>query len=314
MRRRAAVLGFLGAVWALSQGCGGDPGEPIEPASDATPARDGALTDTTISDASADGASDTAITDGSRDTAIDKDVSTVDAGGDASLDCAAAGGWNTGGPTCCFNTTTCTNDLTDCGKKKASNCAAYGAPPIACEACDCADYGFPHGAGEACSTAPNNDPAPGLVCGCGKGTNCLTTRSPADAPGTGKCCPDGQELNNGDVCATRKTCADFPGVATKVNGATDLGKKCSDFLYYFETGPGFPKVSCKCAVSGGYENELCTGDGNGGSPGEGQCTCAKTECDCTNDGQPDGCGGTIQCCPKGGTCKVFGGNNVVCVP
>ncbi len=224
---------------------------------------------------------------------------------DSQPNCTLLGGYWTG-TDCCFVTSppTCTNDLSDCGTSKPTSCAAFGSPPVVCQACNCADYSMPNGVGEDCTVNGTNTLAPGLTCGCtGAGISCIRTASTADADGNG-------------VCQLQNSCTSL-GKATGGGGAADSGDPCNDNnVYDRNNGGGTMDFACPCGTSGGYANQQCTGDTNTQNQ-NGTCTCtAKTTCTSCSDGNAsNGCGGTIPaCCGSGQLCKNGTGTVSCCTP
>ncbi len=171
-----------------------------------------------------------------------------------------------------------------CGGSVTATCAAglYCNNGTCQTQLTCASYGANGSPNSTCSNGPSFDSGGGtvnLACGCGSGLVCAR---------------DGQTVSGSTrgTCMASRTCDSYAA-----NGR--VGQPCSAG----PTSAFFGGIVCDCSTSydnKGYNNNTCVG---WSSSKEGICQCTPTAGNCSQDGQSDGCGGTISSsCPPSQVC------------
>jgi hypothetical protein len=241
--------------------------------------------------------------------------------------CTDTGACNMGGVKACNTTMTnsCTGATNTCGAcGNGQFCNANVCTPLY----NCAHYGANGGTGDPCSNGANpnwpNGGGTNLTCPCSGAGQCVSGGMTVTGGAQGSCClntavcPAGQcntsvidtctgatiPCNCGgtqycnttnNTCVNKKTCADY-----NANGA--VGDPCNDNAF-FDDGSGVAAnaFACPCSPAAGFGNIMCAGES---ASMAGTCACAASACgSCANDGQSDGCGGTLSCkCGAGTVC------------
>ena len=195
------------------------------------------------------------------------------------------------------------------------------------KAATCSTFGATGAAGAPCG---GNFTSSGqtFTCGCNSGLSCSSGGRTVTGTQNGTCCQNtntcngrcsyvdsctGQTVGCGcsagthcdtasNSCVTDKTCANYGA-----NGS--INNPCSNSPNpAFPGGPSNNNLSCTCSTSGNYNNIQCVG---ATSSNAGTCQCTPTVGNCGQNGQSNGCGGTISAtCPSPQKCH----NNACCTP
>lgn len=154
----------------------------------------------------------------------------------------------------------------------------------------------------------------GQTCGCAGGRVCAVVGPPKHAAGSGElgtCCTNTASCNGqcgttvtdtctgatiicgcdsahhcaSGTCAVNATCGGY-------GAGGGIGAKCSTVASgAFPDGPNGMNLTCPCSTGGGLANNTCVGS-SASTAGTCQCT-PKVPTTCGDDGQSDGCGGTM---------------------
>ncbi len=121
-------------------------------------------------------------------------------------------------------------------------------------------------------------------------------------------CDNAHYCNNMNMCVPKNTCASL--------GKTGLvGSGCNDNKFYGDgSGNMANNFACPCKPQNGFGNIVCAGEMVNV---EGKCACTPSACkDCSENGQPDGCGGVKSCaCMMPNVCYPMAmGPNGCCTP